>query len=99
MREDEVVMVTTESVPGDDRVIVQSLVLWHAADENIAVALNNLRKRAAENGWDAVVGIRFLVNQTISPVNSSALSTVSSASWYMVYGTAIRYQRRASSIL
>lgn len=88
MPSQEVAMSTTDSIPGDGRAIAHSTVAWSTTQSNTLDAYNSLRKWARDNGWDAVVGLRFVWTPDISGMGGG---TSTSERW-LAYGTCISYK-------
>ena len=55
-----IVIVTTENIPGDNRPVTGRTLVW-AGGNTMAEVIENIQKWAAENAYDSVVGIRFTV--------------------------------------
>jgi hypothetical protein len=91
MRKDEVIMVTMDSVPGYEKFAVQTKIHWSGSMGSIQKAFDQLQEWAAENQFHAVVGIRILATEIVS--QQSTYNPVQSESWYLVYGTCIRYRQ------
>jgi hypothetical protein len=92
MSEKEVRVVSTEVVPGENRPIVASTVIWSGKHPEIMDAVKSLQKYARENNWDDIVGMRIMPTQGIYnaggyDVNSFPGLIIS----YIVYGTYVRY--------
>lgn len=85
-------VVSTEAVPGENRPIIASSVIWSGKHREIIDAVTDLKKYARKDNWDDIVGMRIMPTQEIynaggRDVNSFPGLIIS----YIVYGTLVRY--------
>lgn len=75
-------MVTTESIPNENRPVTGTQMIW-AGGDSMATAAGRLQEWAAENNYDSIVGVRFMVESTVYADKVNFL--------YVAYGTCLRH--------
>jgi hypothetical protein len=81
-----VTVVTTDDVPGDERPVTGRTLVW-AGGSTIDEAVENIQKWAAENKYDAIVGVRF----TVAYVGPPVIVFPGRHFKHFAYGTCIRH--------
>ena len=92
MPEEEVKMSTTDSVPGEDRLIARSEVAWASAS-TLKEAHAALKTWALEHEYDAIVGVRFTARPDVSGSGREGGMVIHTDAKWIAYGTCISYLR------
>jgi hypothetical protein len=83
-------LATTDGIPGNNRPIAHSSMVWSGIRDSISATSVDIQKWAAENNFHAVVGIRIL---QIGDIHGGVrYFPTSTRVVYIMYGTAIRYR-------
>jgi hypothetical protein len=79
-----ITIVTTDSIPGDDRPVTGRTLVW-AGGNTMAEAVENIQEWAAQNNYDSVVGVRFTVTHKFAAL--LPFPTLK----HFAYGTCLRH--------
>jgi hypothetical protein len=83
---------TTDSIPGVSREIAWSSLAWSGEKPNARDAFLGLQKWAHDNGFEAVVGLRFAVMPSVRSQGGGSVASVYTSATWTAYGTCIRYK-------
>jgi hypothetical protein len=82
---------TTDGIPGNNRAIADSNMVWSDVCYSIKDASAAIKKWAAANNFHAVVGVRIM---QIGRIGGGVPMPASTPVFYIMYGTAIRYRNQ-----
>jgi uncharacterized protein YbjQ (UPF0145 family) len=86
----KITVVTTDSVPGIDRLVAASNLVWSGNRSSLMEATEDIKECAFKNGMQAIVGVRVL--QVASVYGGPRYIPTQTTVTYIMYGTAIRYR-------
>ena len=85
-------VVSTDSVPSDNRPVVESTIVWSGQHKSIDEAVASLRRWARERNYDAITGLRIMQTQQIYNAGGHDINSFPGLIiLFIVYGTAVRY--------